>query len=143
MSNGKQRVERIPRPWVEEVRERVQAGRDFQNAVREVLTANAECSFSRGSSIPNDTGEDSHAASAAEICDWRLAAERLSASSWRWSSVSADSCQSDVVGPLAGTDSARVEFSCLTAALTSSNVEISIFRGNLCLRGFFSRCIFW
>jgi hypothetical protein len=42
MSEGKPRVERIPRAWVEEVRQRVQAGRDFQNAVREVLTANAE-----------------------------------------------------------------------------------------------------
>jgi len=42
MSEGKQRVERIPRLWVEEVRKRVQAGREFQHAVREVLTANAE-----------------------------------------------------------------------------------------------------
>lgn len=42
MSEGKQRVERIPRDWVEDVRQRVEAGRDFQNAVREVLTANAE-----------------------------------------------------------------------------------------------------
>jgi hypothetical protein len=42
MSDGKPRVERIPKPWVEEVRQRVQAGRDFQSAVREVLTANAE-----------------------------------------------------------------------------------------------------
>jgi hypothetical protein len=42
MSEGQQRVERIPRAWVEEVRQRVQAGREFQNAVREVLTANAE-----------------------------------------------------------------------------------------------------
>ena len=42
MSEGKQQVERIPRAWVEEVRQRVDAGRDFQNAVREVLTANAE-----------------------------------------------------------------------------------------------------
>jgi hypothetical protein len=42
MSEGKQRVERIPRDWVEEVRRRVEAGRDFQNAGREVLTANAE-----------------------------------------------------------------------------------------------------
>ena len=42
MSDGKQRFERIPRPWVEEVRRRVEAGREYQNAVREVLTANAE-----------------------------------------------------------------------------------------------------
>jgi hypothetical protein len=42
MSDGKPRRERIPHRWVEEVRQRVQAGRDFQNAVREVLTANAE-----------------------------------------------------------------------------------------------------
>jgi hypothetical protein len=42
MSEGKKRFERIPRMWVEEVRQRVQAGRDFQNAVREVFTANAE-----------------------------------------------------------------------------------------------------
>jgi hypothetical protein len=42
MSEGKHRVERIPREWVVDVRQRVEAGRDFQNAVREVLTANAE-----------------------------------------------------------------------------------------------------
>lgn len=42
MSQGKRRSERIPREWVGEVRRRVQAGRDFQEAVREVLTANAE-----------------------------------------------------------------------------------------------------
>jgi hypothetical protein len=42
MSEGKQRVERIPRDWVEDVRRQVEAGREFQNAVREVLTANAE-----------------------------------------------------------------------------------------------------
>jgi len=42
MANGKKRVERIPKEWVEEVRRRVGAGREFQDAVREVLTANAE-----------------------------------------------------------------------------------------------------
>jgi hypothetical protein len=42
MANGKKRVERIPKEWVEEVRRRVEAGREFQDAVREVLTANAE-----------------------------------------------------------------------------------------------------
>jgi hypothetical protein len=42
MSHGKRRVERIPRDWVEEVRRRVEAGHEFQDAVREVLTANAE-----------------------------------------------------------------------------------------------------
>jgi hypothetical protein len=42
MSEGKRRVERIPRAWVKEVRQRVEAGRDFQEAIREVLTANAE-----------------------------------------------------------------------------------------------------
>ena len=42
MANGKKRVERIPKEWVEEVRRRVAAGREFQDAVREVLTANAE-----------------------------------------------------------------------------------------------------
>jgi hypothetical protein len=42
MSRGKRRVERIPKAWVDEVRQRVEAGREFQEAVREVLTANAE-----------------------------------------------------------------------------------------------------
>ncbi len=42
MAKGKKRVERIPKEWVEEVRRRVEAGREFQDAVREVLTANAE-----------------------------------------------------------------------------------------------------
>jgi hypothetical protein len=42
MSHGKRRVERIPKDWVEEVQKRVEDGRQFQDAVREVLTANAE-----------------------------------------------------------------------------------------------------
>lgn len=42
MGQGQRRVERIPREWVEEVERRVLAGREFQDAVREVLTANAE-----------------------------------------------------------------------------------------------------
>ena len=41
MSRGR-RGERIPKAWVEEVRQHVEAGQDFQEAVREVLTANAE-----------------------------------------------------------------------------------------------------
>jgi hypothetical protein len=42
MAQGKHRVERIPNQWVDDVRRRVHAGRDFQDALREVLTANAE-----------------------------------------------------------------------------------------------------
>ena len=42
MSHGKRRVERIPKDWVDIVAQRVRAGREFQDAVREVLTANAE-----------------------------------------------------------------------------------------------------
>jgi hypothetical protein len=42
MVNGQRRVERIPKDWVEEVRRRVEAGREFQDAVREVLAANAQ-----------------------------------------------------------------------------------------------------
>ena len=39
---GKKQVQHIPKPWVEEVRRRVRAGREFQGAVREVLAANAQ-----------------------------------------------------------------------------------------------------
>ena len=42
MVRGKKRVQHIPKPWVEEVRRRVRAGREFQDAVREVLAANAQ-----------------------------------------------------------------------------------------------------
>ncbi len=42
MAGGKKRVERIPAAWAEQVQRRVQAGRQFQDALREVLTANAE-----------------------------------------------------------------------------------------------------
>ena len=38
----RRREERIAQAWVEEVHQRVEAGRDFQEAVREVFTANAE-----------------------------------------------------------------------------------------------------
>jgi Family of unknown function (DUF6788) len=42
MAQGKKRVERIPKEWVDEVRRRVEAGREFQEALKEVLAANAE-----------------------------------------------------------------------------------------------------
>jgi hypothetical protein len=42
MVRGKKRVQHIPKDWVEEVRRRVEAGRQFQDAVREVLAANAQ-----------------------------------------------------------------------------------------------------
>ena len=42
MVQGKKRVERIPQEWVEEVRRRVEAGREFKEAVAEVFAANAQ-----------------------------------------------------------------------------------------------------
>jgi len=42
MVQGEKRVERIPDDWVQEVRKRVEAGRRFHGAVKEVLTANAQ-----------------------------------------------------------------------------------------------------
>jgi hypothetical protein len=42
MSDGVKRVIRIPHGWVEEVQRRVDTGRRLQDALREVLTANAE-----------------------------------------------------------------------------------------------------
>lgn len=42
MVAGKKHVMHIPQPWVEEVGRKVEAGRAFQDAVREVLAANAE-----------------------------------------------------------------------------------------------------
>jgi hypothetical protein len=42
MVRGKKQVQHIPKDWVEDVRRRVEAGREFQDAVREVLAANAQ-----------------------------------------------------------------------------------------------------
>ena len=42
MAGGKKRVERIPNEWVEEVQRLVGAGREFKEAVAEVLAANAQ-----------------------------------------------------------------------------------------------------
>jgi len=42
MVRGKKRVQHIPKDWAEDVRRRVEAGRKFQDAVREVLAANAQ-----------------------------------------------------------------------------------------------------
>jgi len=42
MAGGKRQAQRIPKEWVEEVQKQVDAGRKFQDAVREVLTANAQ-----------------------------------------------------------------------------------------------------
>ena len=40
MADGKKCVQHIPRHLVEQVRKQVEAGREFQDAVREVLVAN-------------------------------------------------------------------------------------------------------
>jgi len=42
MVQGQKHVQHIPKDWVEDVRRRVAAGREFQDAVREVLAANAQ-----------------------------------------------------------------------------------------------------
>lgn len=42
MNDGRRRVERIPKAWADQVRDRVRAGREFQDAVRDLLTTNAE-----------------------------------------------------------------------------------------------------
>lgn len=42
MVDGKKHVEHIPLEAVEEVQKRVRAGREFQDAVRDVLAANAQ-----------------------------------------------------------------------------------------------------
>ena len=42
MVNGKRRVEFIPNDWVEEIRPLVEQGREFKDAVAEILAANAE-----------------------------------------------------------------------------------------------------
>jgi hypothetical protein len=39
--HGRKRTERVPHAWAEEVAQRVEAGRALQEAVREVLAANA------------------------------------------------------------------------------------------------------
>jgi hypothetical protein len=42
MLKGKKHVQHIPKPWVDQVRRRVRAGRELQDAVREVLAANVQ-----------------------------------------------------------------------------------------------------
>jgi hypothetical protein len=42
MVDGKKRVEHVPADKLEEIRSRIEQGREFQDAVREVLTANAQ-----------------------------------------------------------------------------------------------------
>lgn len=42
MIAGERHTDRVPAEWAEEVRQRVAAGREFQDAVREVLAANAQ-----------------------------------------------------------------------------------------------------
>lgn len=42
MADGKKHTQHIPNDWVEEIRHRVTAGHEFQDAVREILAANAQ-----------------------------------------------------------------------------------------------------
>lgn len=41
MVNGQKHVERIPTAWVKEIRQHVEEGRAFKNALAELFTANA------------------------------------------------------------------------------------------------------
>lgn len=41
MVHGRKYVQHIPKEWVEDIGRRVQAGCEFQDAVREVLAGNA------------------------------------------------------------------------------------------------------
>jgi len=45
MLNGERRTDRVPAEWAQEVQRQVQAGREFQDAVREVLAANVQLLF--------------------------------------------------------------------------------------------------
>jgi hypothetical protein len=42
MVRGKKHVQHFPGQWVEDVRRRMEAGPEFQDAVREVLATNAQ-----------------------------------------------------------------------------------------------------
>jgi hypothetical protein len=42
MVDGKKQTQHIPKEMIEDVNKRVAAGREFQDAVREVLAANAQ-----------------------------------------------------------------------------------------------------
>ena len=42
MADGKKHTQHIPAEWVEDIRQRVTAGREFLDAVREVFAANAQ-----------------------------------------------------------------------------------------------------
>jgi len=42
MVDGKKRVQHVPKELVPEIQQRVDAGREYQDAVREVLAANAQ-----------------------------------------------------------------------------------------------------
>ena len=42
MVGGKKRVERIPEEWVDQIRPLVEQGREFKQAVAEVLATNAQ-----------------------------------------------------------------------------------------------------
>lgn|SRR5690348_799345 len=42
MADGKKHTQHIPTEWVDEIRRRVNAGREFLDAVREVFAANAQ-----------------------------------------------------------------------------------------------------
>lgn len=42
MSDGKRRVERFPKQWAEEIQGRIKTGREFHDAVRQIMAANAE-----------------------------------------------------------------------------------------------------
>jgi len=83
MVQGKKQVQHIPKDWVEEVRRRVQAGREFQDAVREVLAANAQLLVLERKKPKKRKNELFDATSSAPLCDTASSPPTVSQESWR------------------------------------------------------------
>ena len=113
MVQRKKRVQHIPKDWVEDVRRRVKAGREFQDAVREVLAANAQLLVLERNRGPRKRkNEPSDARSSAPLCDTASSPPTVSRGSGRWSATTPDSGTGAAVGLADRTDPTEIKFSC-------------------------------
>ena len=118
MVQGKKQVQHIPKDWVEEVRRRVKAGREFQDAVREVLAANAQLLVLERKKPKKRKNEPFDARSSAPLRDTASSPPTVSQGSWRRSATTPDSSAGTAVGLVDRPNPPAIEFSCRRGAGT-------------------------
>ena len=114
-------LQRIPKDSVEEVRRRVKAGREFQDAVREVFHGRTARLARAGAQEPREREDEPFdATSSAPLCSTASSPPTVSQGSSRRSATTADSGASSALGPADGQILRQSSFHAVEALVRSS-----------------------